>query len=403
MIITHLSATNWRNFQQIDVPLTVRQFIVGPNASGKSNLLDIFRFLQDIAKNEGGGLQEAVAGRGGVPIIRNLVTEQEAEIAIDISLADTLESPETWRYAIRFRQVSQDQSYAHRYFASLTYERVWKDGKLLIDRPDTEDKKDPDRLIRTILEDTNQNFQELVDFFQSITYLHLVPQLLRFPDLITVGSVETDVNAQRSAKISRRKSTRTQLGHGLLDKIASVDEETRRSRMKTIEEALKIAVPQLEHLEFHHDEMGRPHLSVRCSHWHPNSPAQHEEQLSDGTLRLLGFLWVLLESESVLLLEEPELSLHVGIVSQLAYLLFGMKASANQQVLVSTHSDVLLAEPGIDGTEVLMLTPTKAGTEVKLASDIDDVRQLLEAGLTVGEVVLSRSNLEHIETLGPLE
>ena len=69
MIITHLRATNWRNFQQIDVPLTVRQFIVGPNASGKSNLLDIFRFLQDIAKNEGGGLQEAVAGRGGVPII----------------------------------------------------------------------------------------------------------------------------------------------------------------------------------------------------------------------------------------------------------------------------------------------------------------------------------------------
>ena len=403
MIITHLRATNWRNFQQIDVPLTVRQFIVGPNASGKSNLLDIFRFLQDIAKNEGGGLQEAVAGRGGVPIIRNLVTEQEAEIAIEISLADTLESPETWRYAIRFRQVSQDQSYAHRYFASLTHERVWKDGKLLIDRPDTEDKKDPDRLIRTILEDTNQNFQELVDFFQSITYLHLVPQLLRFPDLITVGSVETDVNAQRSAKISRRKSTRTQLGHGLLDKIASVDEDTRRSRMKTIEEALKIAVPQLEHLEFHHDEMSRPHLSVRCSHWHPNSPAQHEEQLSDGTLRLLGFLWVLLESESVLLLEEPELSLHVGIVSQLAYLLFGMKASANQQVLVSTHSDVLLAEPGIDGTEVLMLTPTKTGTEVKLASDIDDVRQLLEAGLTVGEVVLSRSNLEHIETLGPLE
>ena len=390
MIITHLRATNWRNFQQIDVPLTVRQFIVGPNASGKSNLLDIFRFLQDIAKNEGGGLQEAVAGRGGVPIIRNLVTEQEAEIAIDISLADTLESPETWRYAIRFRQVSQDQSYAHRYFASLTHERVWKDGKLLIDRPDTEDKKDPDRLIRTILEDTNQNFQELVDFFQSITYLHLVPQLLRFPDLITVGSVETDVNAQRSAKISRRKSTRTQLGHGLLDKIASVDEDTRRSRMKTIEEALKIAVPQLEHLELHQDEMGRPHLSVRCSHWHPNSPAQHEEQLSDGTLRLLGFLWVLFESESVLLLEEPELSLHVGIVSQLAYLLFGMKASANQQVLVSTHSDVLLAEPGIDGTEVLMLTPTKAGTEVKLASDIDDVRQLLEAGLTVGEVVLFR-------------
>ena len=400
MIITHLSATNWRNFRQIDVPLSERQFIVGPNASGKSNFLDIFRFLQDIAKNEGGGLQEAVAGRGGVPIIRNLVTEQEAEIAIEISLADTLESPETWRYAIGFRQVSQDQSYAHRYFASLTYERVWKDGKLLLDRPDVEDEKDPDRLIHTILEDTNQNFQELVDFFQSITYLHLVPQLLRFPDLITVGSVETDVNAQRSAKISRRKSIRTQLGHGLLDKIASVDEDTRRSRMKTIEEALKIAVPQLEHLEFNHDEIGHPHLSVRCSHWHPNSPAQREEQFSDGTLRLLGLLWALLENESVLLLEEPELSLHVGIVSQLAYLIYKMQASKNQQVLVSTHSDVLLAEPGIDGTEVLMLTPTKSGTEVKIASDNEAVKQLLEADFTVGEVVLSRSSPENVKEMG---
>ena len=400
MIITHLSATNWRNFQQIDVPLSVRQFIVGPNASGKSNLLDIFRFLQDIAKNEGGGLQEAVAGRGGVPIIRNLVTEQEAEIAIEISLADTLESPETWKYAIGFRQVPQAQSYAHRYFASLTYERVWKDGKLLIDRPDTEDKKDPDRLIHTILEDTNQNFQELVDFFQSITYLHLVPQLLRFPDLITVGSVETDVNAQRSAKISRRKSTRTQFGHDLLEKIANVDEETRCSRMKTIEEALKIAVPQLEHLEFKHDEMGRPHLSVHCSHWHPSSPAQHEAQFSDGTLRLLGLLWALLENESVLLLEEPELSLHVGIVSELAYLIYKMQASKNQQVLVSTHSDVLLAEPGIDGTEVLMLTPTKSGTEVKIASDNEAVKQLLEADFTVGEVVLSRSSPENVKEMG---
>ena len=403
MIITHLRTTNWRNFQQIDVPLSERQFIVGPNASGKSNFLDIFRFLQDITKKEGGGLQEAIAERGGVPIIRNLVTEQEAEIAIEICLANSSESSEIWRYAIGFRQIPQEQSYAHRYFAYLTHERVWKDGKLLLDRPDTEDEKDPDRLIHTTLENTNHDFQELVDFFQTITYLHLVPQLLRFPDLITADPTGADVNAQHSGFISRKKSTRTQFGHDLLEKIANIDEETRCSRMKTITEALKIAVPQLDHLEFKYDEMGHPHLSVHCSHWHPNSPTQHEEQFSDGTLRLLGLLWVLLESDSVLLLEEPELSLHVGIVSQLAYLLFGMKASKNQQVFVSTHSDVLLTEPGIDGTEVLMLTPTKVGTEVKLASDIDDVRHLLKAGFTAGEVVFTDPQSERFERLGALK
>ena len=397
MIITHLNATNWRNFRQIDVSLSERQFIVGPNASGKSNFLDIFRFLRDIAKNEGGGLQAAVASRGNVAIIQSLMVEQDAEVAIDIRLADTSESAETWRYAVGFRQVPQSQSYSHRYFASLTHERVWKDGKLLLNRPNAEDKKDLDRLIHTTLEQTDHDFRELVDFFQSITYLHLVPQLIRFPDLITVDSVETDTNARRSGSRARSKSIRTQLGHGLLEKIDSVDEDTRCSRLKTIEEALKIAIPQLERLEFKHDEMGRPHLSVRCSHWHPNSSAQHEEQLSDGTLRLLGFLWGLLESESVLLLEEPELSLHVGIVSQLAYLIYKMQASKNQQVLVSTHSDVLLAQPEIDGTEVLMLTPTKSGTEVKIASDNEAVKQLLAADFTVGEVVLSRSISENVK------
>ena len=400
MIITHLSATNWRNFRQIDVPLSERQFIVGPNASGKSNFLDIFRFLRDIVKNEGGGLQEAVANRGSVAIIQSLVVEQDAEVAIEVRLADTSESAETWRYAVGFRQAPQNQSYSHRYFASLTHERVWKDGKLLIDRPDTEDEKDPDRLIRTTLESTSQDFQELVDFFQSITYLHLVPQLLRFPDLITADAVETDTNVQRSGSRSRRKSTRTQLGHGLLEKIANVDEDIRCSRMKTIEEALKIVIPQLEHLDFKHDEAGHPHLLVRCSHWHPSSPAQHEEQFSDGTLRLLGLLWTLLESESVLLLEEPELSLHVGIVSELAYLIYKMQAGKNQQVLVSTHSDVLLAQPEIDGTEVLILTPTKSGTEVKIASDNEAVKQLLEADFTVGEVVLSKSSPENVKEMG---
>ena len=397
MIITHLNATNWRNFRQIDVSLSERQFIVGPNASGKSNFLDIFRFLRDIAKNEGGGLQAAVASRGSVAIIQSLVGEQDAEIAIDIRLADTSESAETWRYAVGFRKAPQSQSYSQRYFALLTHERVWKDGKLLLDRPDAEDEKDPDRLIHTTLEQTDHDFRELVDFFHSITYLHLVPQLIRFPDLIAVDSIETDTNARRSGSRAKSKSIRTQLGHGLLEKIDSVDEDTRCSRLKTIEEALKIAIPQLERLEFEHDEMGRPHLSVRCSHWHPNSSAQHEEQLSDGTLRLLGFLWGLLESESVLLLEEPELSLHVGIVSQLAYLIYKMQASKNQQVLVSTHSDILLAQPEIDGTEVLMLTPTKSGTEVKIASDNEAVKQLLAADFTVGEVVLSRSISENIK------
>ena len=163
-------------------------------------------------------------------------------------------------------------------------------------------------------------------------------------------------------------------------------------------------MPQLEQLEFTRDPAtGRPHLQALYSHWRPNAGLQREDQFSDGTLRLLGLLWSLFESDSLLLLEEPELSLNVGIVSQLAPFISRMQRNRRRQILVSTHSDALLTEQGIDGREVLLLTPAREGTEVKVAADIDEVRVLLESGLTVGEVVLPRTKPSGAEQLSLLE
>ena len=68
---SHLKLKNWRNFTQVDVKLVRRMFIVGPNAIGKSNLLDVFRFLREVAA-EGGGLATAVKNRRGISRLRSL-------------------------------------------------------------------------------------------------------------------------------------------------------------------------------------------------------------------------------------------------------------------------------------------------------------------------------------------
>jgi AAA15 family ATPase/GTPase len=44
---TKFGMTNWRNFRSVKVTLQLRAFFVGPNASGKSNLLDAVRFLAE--------------------------------------------------------------------------------------------------------------------------------------------------------------------------------------------------------------------------------------------------------------------------------------------------------------------------------------------------------------------
>ena len=377
MIINRLIAKNWRNFQQINVPLRERQFVVGPNASGKSNLLDIFRFLRDIAKTEGGGFQKAVKDRGGVSKIRCLAALRDPEVAIEIHIADTVDGFATWRYELGF---SQEPCGHRRTF--LTHERVWQEGKLILDRPDSDDNEDPDRLTQTALEQsaTNAKFREIGKYLRNVTYLHLVPQFIRFADAIQGKIIEDDP-----------------FGQGFLERVASVHPSTRRSRLKKIEHALKIAVPQFEKLEFVRDKItGYPHLQAHYSHWCSNQEGQREDQFSDGTLRLIGLLWSLLESDSIVLLEEPELSLNIGIISKLAPSISRLRRTQESQVLISTQSDVLLLEQGIDGTEVLLLTPTKKGTVVKVSSEIDDIRILLENGFTVGEVVLSQTRPKHI-------
>lgn len=384
MIVTHLQVRNWRNFRSIDVDLRERQFIVGPNASGKSNLLDIFRFLRDIAKQEGGGLQKAIKDRGGVSKVRSLAARKDPEITIHIHLAEAVDQPPSWRYELGIRQESRG-----RRLPLVAYERVWSGEEQVLARPNTDDENDPQQLTQTYLEQIGANgkFRDVARFLQTITYLHLVPQLLRHADLIQGRVIEDDP-----------------FGQAFLERIAKTSEKRQKTRLRLIEEALKIAVPQLQQLRFLRDpDSGRPHLEALYSHWRPNAGWQREDQFSDGTLRLIGLMWSLLEEDTLLLLEEPEQSLNAGIVSQLAPIIYRMQKRRRRQVLISTHSDDLLGDGGIDGREVLMLTPAAEGTEVRVAAEVEDIRTLLESGFTPGEAILPRSNPARVTQLSLID
>lgn len=86
MRFTRLRLENWRNFLTVDVQLQRRVFLVGPNASGKSNVLDALRFLRDIADPQGGGFMAAVTKRGGVSQIRSLHARRNPNVVVDVTL-----------------------------------------------------------------------------------------------------------------------------------------------------------------------------------------------------------------------------------------------------------------------------------------------------------------------------
>ena len=190
MYISRLTARNWKNFTGVDVALHDMVYLVGPNASGKSNFLDIFRFLRDIVNPSGGGLQKAMSSRGGFKKVRSLAARRFSDVELSVELKENLDVPEpTWEYHLSFQGDSSNKQRVR-----IVSEKVFQNGEQILQRPNKEDRQDPERMTATFLEQVNANkdFRQVANCFDEVLYLHLVPQLLKFGNQLAVQRMESD-------------------------------------------------------------------------------------------------------------------------------------------------------------------------------------------------------------------
>jgi predicted ATPase len=369
-----LHLENWRNFVLVDVDLQRRVFLVGPNASGKSNLLDVFRFLRHIV-TPGGGFQDAVKKRGGVSSLRSLAARRFPDVLIRVKV--DYPAGNEYRYELAFSQDNQRRP-------TIKKESLVHQGEEVFVRPNQQDKDDQELLTQTHLEQVNLNrgFRELIRFFESIRYMHVVPQLIREPD--------------RSMGL---KTKNDPYGGDFLEQIAATPESTRKARLKRISNALRVAVPQLKEMELWRDDRGVPHMRGKYEHWRPLGAWQTEDQFSDGTLRLMGLLWAVLDGVGPLLLEEPELSLHPDVVRVLPQMFARIQRKTKRQIILSSHSSEILQDEGIGLDEILLLVPSREGTSMKPSLSIRDAKFLLESGLRLDELIIQATRPQHTEQL----
>ena len=361
MRFTSLRITNWRNFRSAEVPLRPRTFIVGPNASGKSNLLDAFRFLKEIAER-GGTLYGAIERRGGIKAIRSLHAREKTDVELEatVSAGDGTE----WKYTLVVGQMSRDnavpvvrrEEIAH--FAGLALSSERRDASM----------EDTDERGQTWLENKSKKaFRELAQFFASIEYSHVVPQVVR--------------EQRRAPNAGRQQDP---YGADLIEDMARTPDRERRRRLTAINDALGGILPQFKKLRIEQDKVGRPHLLAGYKHWRGPLAKQDEAQFSDGTLRLIGLLWMLSKPGGPVLLEEPEISLHDRAVKALPTIIHRVAARNDRQVLVSTHSEAMLNDEGIEPREVVVLRTTDEDTQVKQGSAFDLLVQLAAQGRSFG-------------------
>ncbi|UCZ88285.1 MULTISPECIES: ATP-binding protein [unclassified Gordonia (in: high G+C Gram-positive bacteria)] len=380
MRFARISASNWRNFKTLDFPIESRLFVVGPNAAGKSNLIDLIRFLGDIA-GPSGGLTAALEKRGGLSKVRSLFARNNegGRLVIEVDLTDG-EDQWGYRLAIRGEKGGKNRPVVHEEFVTLN-------GRTLLQRPNRDDRDDPELLTQTHLEQiaANQRFRVLAEYFAKVRYFHLVPQIIREPS---------------------RYDMPGEFGGEFIAQMNAVTPKTRDAWLRRMRDALRAAVPEFESLDIEVDDAGKPHLMAGYRNWRRNPARQSEAEFSDGTLRLIGLLWTMVSTPAnggVLLLEEPELSLNASVVRKLPAMLSVSQRTKEIQVVLSTHAPELLDDEGVHPDEVLVLRPAREGTHAELLSQIEEATDDLAAELPTSDIVqglIDPRDLSDLVTVG---
>ena len=364
--LTHVSLTNWRNFGHIEFDLDSRLFVVGPNSSGKTNLLGALRFLSDIARR---GLRAANEDWGGP---KHCFRTGSSEAGFSITASS---DEHTVQYALSLRTGSW-------LYAPFVYERLRIDQRAIpIDTTHVTPQSiepvlsgkdhsllDPGSAASTGNEQSV--FEQIRQFVSGVRYIHPNPKKMKER---LEGRFEPDDHGTGFFQLAGRFPATA------LDAIVA--------RIRPIIAATVPEVPNLsyqrvagEEVVFYSDD--------------PQSASSYSthDQFSEGTLRLLGILFdlaTLPRSTTLVLLEEPETFLQPSVVRSLPSFLAEVAYSKQVQMVITTHSPELLSDETIGADQVLLLRTTEKGTTGELLSESEDprIRAAVEAQFPPSEVV----------------
>ncbi|ATL26639.1 AAA family ATPase [Streptomyces formicae] len=336
-MIRTLAVENYRSLRKLIVPLDRLNVITGANGTGKSSLYRALRLLADSAT---GGAVAALAREGGLPSAM-WAGERKAEPAgLKLGFAG-----DEFGYAVDFgvpQSSGSGPGGAPSMFAldpEIKRESTWA-GPVLRTAALLCDRAGP--AVRTRTADggwhRSQGIKPYDSMLSEFADPQLAPDLLRLRELIRswrfYDHVRTDADAPaRAARIGTRTPVLTHDGADLaaaLQTIREIGDDV------ALDEAVAAAFPGSRVRVV--DNGGRFEVQLhQRGLLRPLGPAE----LSDGTLRYLLWTAALLTPRppSLLVLNEPETSLHPDLLRPLADLI--VAATDDTQVVLVTHAQEL--------------------------------------------------------------
>ncbi len=386
--LTYLRIKNYRALRDVEfrdlTPLTV---LIGPNGSGKSTVLDALDFLAEAVR---GNLQAAWEKRDRFRGMRTRGSEGSIEFEVEIT-TDLLSFPIQYKLIISEKDtqklaVSEELKRANELLMSSSPS---SNGYVKVEIPATselessrdyqDDKPDWRATGQILVESDGGSDKSVLPFLTALSTL-VKRELTLVRNTISSYRLFHLTHDHLKGYSDAGPRERLSPNGDNLPNVLYYLHERHPETLANITAQLRRWVPQLADIitEITSDE--RLLLRFKDGPFEKPFAAKY---MSDGTMRLAAILTLLYEPNATGLLgmEEPDNELHPLLLYRLAEELG--KASETRQLLVTTHSPMLL--DALDPAQVWLLHRGADGyTQATRTADIPNVPELVEDGAPLG-------------------
>jgi len=376
MLLKSIRINRMLSFRDVDLDLRPLNVLIGPNASGKSNLIEITALLQSTSRDLAGFIRQSggitdwlwrgsnseneLGVNGRIEAILN-VSQSLKPLRYVLEIAENAQRFEIVEEALENEHPDLGESEPHHYF------RI-REGRGAINRVDSgwgEEVRIRTRSLRP--RDINPR--------QSI--LHEIRDPTLNPEISQVRRQFDSIRMYREWNMGRKSSIRKPqltdapndfLHEDFSNLVLVLNQLQSTSAISEIERSLAQFYDAYEQVGVGiHANTAR--LWIRESGLENVIPAT---RLSDGTLRFLALLVILCHPEPppLVCIEEPELGLHPDVIPLIAELL--TSASQRTQIVVTTHSKALIDALSDDPESVVVCERTPDfGSKFERLSETD--------------------------------
>ena len=385
-MIEKLKLTNWKSYSNSTLYIEPLTFIIGFNASGKSNILDALSFLSNISK--GISIDEAARRiRGGEEW---LVRKDASTATLEIKVHDD-NTEIDYYYEI---EIGRNDSK----FEVCREKLVRKTSKSTITLLDTDEKKVAESKLlplttytgkqgrrkigevfrdrMTLYQISSHNVKSevkegvafVVDKLRNIFVLNPIPSLMR-----DYSSLQTELKEDAS---------------NIAGVIAGLGTEERNALQKRVADFVR-KLPERDIVEIWTEKVGRfgKDAMMYCREkWTANSELTLDARgMSDGTLRFIAIVTALLTlpENTLLLIEEVDNGLHPSRAKELITALKKIGEERAIDIICTTHNPYLIDALGTDMISYISYVKrneTDGNSDICLLDENENLFNLMASG-----------------------